>query len=194
MAMAIRINTQIAKSGAAKRQADRITELIENPPDKMEWIRLPGTSAHGPCRICSPYFGMTHDKSGKTVPLIQLHPNGVCRDVPVELAGLVTGEKIKRFEKFKWLEEGPGKDQQLTILGKTRARMVKSGAIGVADLYKKPKSPLSNFPTLTTTANKILRQTSKAALLRSALELGVEGARQMTRAELVNAISAREIK
>lgn len=154
------------------------------------WIRLPGVSRTGPCEVCAQYFGMIHDKSGVEVPLIQLHDNCVCRDVPVALAEAVGG--VQTFERFKWLQDGPGRAMQTQILGRSRASMLRAQAAEVADFYKRPDTPLSSFKPLVQTALDIARASTKADLIASAVRAGasIEAARKMTRGDLLRVIGA----
>ena len=187
--MALGIRVEISTDGPADAEFAWWDKFAANPPspEDIRYIRMPGVSASGPCALCAQYFGMEHDGSGREVPLIPQHANCCCIDAISQIANQ-TDNPPKPLRKGEWLETGPGREMQASILGKGKAALVRSGLAEISDLYKR-KGPLSRPITLAKAAGKALRGATRAELARAATRAGVAVTRAMTRQELIDAIT-----
>lgn len=158
----------------------------------MRFVRLEGTSASGPCSECAQYFFVEHDGSGTDVPVIPLHPNCVCRDVPLDLLKAAEGDAAEPMAKGEWIERRADPKERAKILGVGKAKLLDTGAVTLAQLYERQDGPLSKPKPLRRVAAALVRAKSKAALIRAAAALGLEVKPKATRAELVNLILGRE--
>lgn len=186
VALAIKINPIIV---ADDEVSDAWQNLLDNPPDSLTYIRLPGESQSGPCANCAQYFYMEHDGSGASVPLIPLHENCVCSDIAKEIADLTNDIEIDPQERGEWLRDEATEKERMDILGAARAQAVESGIIGIDELYKRAGTAVAMTKNLETLARS-LHKKSKRELVSAARSLGFETA-GLDREDLVDAILGR---
>lgn len=123
--------------------------LVENPATRKaleaaaagetlrEFVRLQGVSFTGPCEECTPWFGVRHDGSGTVVPSIPLHPNCVCRDIPLAVYQVANGGSVETLRPFQWMQSTKaGREALAKELGRFRRALLSLDAVKLSDLYK----------------------------------------------------------
>jgi hypothetical protein len=128
----------------AQAQNERVQRFMQEMRRKRKiYIRLPGESKSGICPFCAQYIFMTHDLSGRVVPLpvVGTHDFCVCSDILLAIFKLGTGEDAKGFsdpayrykmraakagkvKRFEWLSYQSRKVQR-EILGVKKAGFLK---------------------------------------------------------------------
>jgi hypothetical protein len=194
MALGVKLNVRVAREGE-RTKFDAWAKLLENPPkpEDMRFIRIEGTSATGPCPQCAQFFFMEHDGSGRVVPLVPLHENCVCQDIPVQIASETVGGISEPLQRGEWLEKVATPEKKAQILGKGKAALVESKAVPIDKLFSRAASPLATVKNLDRIASAVEKGKTKKTLARLARAAGVAVSAKMTRADIVNAIIGRTV-
>lgn len=118
--------------------------------------------------------------------------NCVCRDVPLPIMQ-ATDPAFEPASKGEWIAQRATDQQQRSILGVGRSRLLQSGAMSVPEMFANAKSALSRVKKVDLLARAALRKKSRSQLTKAARSLGVVVTKNMTRADIIAQIVGRSV-
>lgn len=190
--LGVKVNWKAVKG--TPMAATLVAMQAEQEAGVAKYIRMAGHSRSGPCAVCSQYFGMVHDKSGRTVPLVKLHRHCVCRDVNHKLASDLGKVPITPMKRFEWIEQVPV-GAQAAILGKAKSALLEHATDKIGTLKQMVgRTKLKKVDTLIA----MLKQNNVKELKVMGLQYGIKASelQGVSKEELVARVlaAARKVK